>query len=599
MPTRKRKKPPKIRKKILKKKTFKKKTFKKKTLKKKFLKKKTLVKKYKMRGGKLVIPDDIPIQVVLENYKDNEKALELKNIDSKYNTVRAYIEPTNENTKNLVAELKNNEVNKTATIIEVGQGNKSFAMVRINYGPFYVASKHIINGNELYNIDGHPTVRVYDGNLDDSAIEYIGITPVVIDHLYSIKNNCPINIIERKGFGENSLTKIDLIVWVSIDHLHDPTIRDQQAPPGPPGRSPPRRCFGAERRALRQTQPLTPSLPHSSSGFSGPFPSPGPSTNIASSSTDMLIPSNTIQTNINNLFECYNFTHDPTKRNGQPPEWSKDANIVMELGNRCNVYYNIQDNIHDIEKLVREREPVNIAMVQYYNKDLLQKYFNYEEGYYKKIPVSKSCPPFKPNILVYTPTYLNQYGGPIYHILNVIGLAFDDKRQEDYQILIKHNDQYKISICKEFYMLLFQNIYNVAMKLKMENIVMCYVGCGAFSAKYPGPGDILQDIWLPAFTAIFDQNVSKKLTIYTMGGESMGNPLTNSRNIKDIGLFPRCVNKIGNNEKTLYINAWDCWSVPGNGNAGDDSLDGYIGRVSNIGVLGTSLTNPFLNYIAL
>ena len=43
-------------------------------------------------------------------------------------------------------------------------------------------------------------------------------------------------------------------------------------------------------------------------------------------------------------------------------------------------------------------------------------------------------------------------------------------------------------------------------------------------------------------------------------------------------------------------------SVPGNGNNNDNSLDGFIGRVSAIGVLGTGLTNPFIeskarNYI--
>ena len=33
-------------------------------------------------------------------------------------------------------------------------------------------------------------------------------------------------------------------------------------------------------------------------------------------------------------------------------------------------------------------------------------------------------------------------------------------------------------------------------------------------------------------------------------------------------------------------------SVPGNGNFSDNSLDGYIGRFTSVGVLGTGLTNP-------
>ena len=45
---------------------------------------------------------------------------------------------------------------------------------------------------------------------------------------------------------------------------------------------------------------------------------------------------------------------------------------------------------------------------------------------------------------------------------------------------------------------------------------------------------------------------------------------------------------------TLYINAWDPWSIIGNGNAGDTSLDGYWGRNSNMSVLGWSMTNSKL-----
>ena len=49
-------------------------------------------------------------------------------------------------------------------------------------------------------------------------------------------------------------------------------------------------------------------------------------------------------------------------------------------------------------------------------------------------------------------------------------------------------------------------------------------------------------------------------------------------------------------EHTLYVNAWDPWSLIGNGNGRDSSLDGYWGRCSNMAVLGWSHTNPFINY---
>ena len=45
---------------------------------------------------------------------------------------------------------------------------------------------------------------------------------------------------------------------------------------------------------------------------------------------------------------------------------------------------------------------------------------------------------------------------------------------------------------------------------------------------------------------------------------------------------------------TLFINAWDPWSIIGNGNDADNSLDGFWGRNSNLSVLGWSETNPYL-----
>lgn len=50
-------------------------------------------------------------------------------------------------------------------------------------------------------------------------------------------------------------------------------------------------------------------------------------------------------------------------------------------------------------------------------------------------------------------------------------------------------------------------------------------------------------------------------------------------------------------ENTLYVNAWDPWSIIGNGNGGDRSLDGCWGRCSNMSVLGWSVTNPTIQYI--
>ncbi len=56
-------------------------------------------------------------------------------------------------------------------------------------------------------------------------------------------------------------------------------------------------------------------------------------------------------------------------------------------------------------------------------------------------------------------------------------------------------------------------------------------------------------------------------------------------------MFPGCVNK---HPDALFVNAWDPHSLPGNGNAGDISLDGYVGRSSAVHLYGWGVSNPYL-----
>ena len=46
----------------------------------------------------------------------------------------------------------------------------------------------------------------------------------------------------------------------------------------------------------------------------------------------------------------------------------------------------------------------------------------------------------------------------------------------------------------------------------------------------------------------------------------------------------------------MYVNAWDPWTIIGNGNENDNSLDGYWGKSTNMSVLGWFLTNPEMTF---
>ena len=49
-------------------------------------------------------------------------------------------------------------------------------------------------------------------------------------------------------------------------------------------------------------------------------------------------------------------------------------------------------------------------------------------------------------------------------------------------------------------------------------------------------------------------------------------------------------------QPTRYVNAWDPWSMVGNGNESDQSLDGYWGRSTAMAVICWPLSNPHMQF---
>ena len=142
------------------------------------------------------------------------------------------------------------------------------------------------------------------------------------------------------------------------------------------------------------------------------------------------------------------------------------------LMSSCKVFYHKIDNLQDVKRLVREREPVNIAMDRIYDEDQLYKNFHFRKGYYRICPVSeKDITP--PNFLVYTPSIVLRFD-KIVHILNAVGLAFDSTKQRDYKLyrnLSKNplgSDAVHVLHAKRFYRRLFSLIFEAALYLKKK-----------------------------------------------------------------------------------------------------------------------------------
>jgi hypothetical protein len=233
-----------------------------------------------------------------------------------------------------------------------------------------------------------------------------------------------------------------------------------------------------------------------------------------------------------------------------------------------------------------QREPVNIAMKRYYDKTRLKNHFGWDTGYYGKFFKKRDGEELAPNIAIYCPTLVkleNEFKRV--HIINAIGYAFDSKQQPDFQYFQRqrdiHGSQKSASKLYDRYERVFAKIYRCARDIGADSVVMSLVGGGVFSELWPG---LLDKIWWPALERVWEDN--QEIRLLFMGPEDSGLP-------NNIGLFPQNLRHPDIDlQKTLFVNAWDPWSIAGNGNAMDNSLDGHMGRHSMIAVL----TWPFTNF---
>lgn len=244
-----------------------------------------------------------------------------------------------------------------------------------------------------------------------------------------------------------------------------------------------------------------------------------------------------------------------------------------------------------IQRLVTEREPVNIGMRRFFNESVMNKTFGYNVSYYKRFyNVTNNI---APNIGVYTlaPVSLNGKQQDV-HFYHAIGYAFDSEAQPDYKVLSTVNS----SIMIQKYINLFKCMFECARHLGLTRIIMPIIGGGSFSALYRDGRDAFQtDIFIPALMSCIE-NYPDIIIAYTTCDKNCPAALyLKNKKIKYVGKFPIFLNNDWfDNKTTLVGNAWDCHSILGNGNKGDNSMDGWVGRFSAIQFFGLGITNPYL-----
>ena len=343
-------------------------------------------------------------------------------------------------------------------------------------------------------------------------------------------------------------------------------------------------------------------------------------------------------TNATTLREIYK-----TERN-KFPKWVLDTDRWTGGGGANNnnklhkfketiVVYDDDDNLAQVKELVEQREPVNIAMGRDFNGNVLETEFGWETGAYRNSTKDK----LYPNIGIYcharviitddsitrdsNDNFLFEHKNKEIdvHVMNLVGYAFDSIEQPDYKYFMKNYgptgkfvitdttnmDNFKKDLIERYRKIWLKACYMCKYK-GLTNLFIYGVGNNNFAslldnnilspANYTTREGIFHDrIFLPAFGFNTTTPEGSPKQFCEVNGITVENAEVFVKFKRESSipliLFDHKKNDL---KTTLFINAWDPWSIIGNGNFDDNSLDGFWGRSSNLSVLGWPMTNPEL-----
>ena len=243
-----------------------------------------------------------------------------------------------------------------------------------------------------------------------------------------------------------------------------------------------------------------------------------------------------------------------------------------------------------VKELAWKREPVNIAMKRGYDKKLLHKHFGYSQAPYRGADKS-------PNIAVFTRTPFWSYGGKEYQVdvIHSIGAALDSTAQPDYKAFYA-NGSLDVPKLQEFYREVYTLMFEAALivqkrrKRKMELQLVGLIGSSAFWHLPERDGFSYDDLITPIVRDIM-QGYAPKIKSSILRYVHNHKPGINTFQDMQHGTITQ--SKL---DDKILTNAWDCWSMLGNGNEYDQSLDGYWGRASCIAFLGWPRSNPHMKF---
>ena len=208
-------------------------------------------------------------------------------------------------------------------------------------------------------------------------------------------------------------------------------------------------------------------------------------------------------------------------------------------------------------------------------------------------------------------SYLNEDG---VHVLSLVGSGFDAWQQPDYQYYFdKTTQDIRTDRIEEFYrerQISYMIAISCAHDNQLDRIEFVPVGAGAFSGLLPRNRviEVLEKAWYSDEVQSYKKSLesSSGNEIVAARAVSVSPPFTHNNGLgPGIPSFYEESSWTGEGHgkdwkdainRTLFINAWDPWSLVGNGNEYDHSVDGMYGRQSALALLCWPITNPHIQY---
>ena len=292
-----------------------------------------------------------------------------------------------------------------------------------------------------------------------------------------------------------------------------------------------------------------------------------------------------------------------------------------------------------LDLVLQRREPTNIENEPgYFNITNLAEGFGYAESGYKtafKLAKQQQLPPNfallcktrvqSPEVETFM-QFTKKYKKCYINVVNSIGFAFDAKSQPDYIYFVQGKRMHEFdSNLKNMFRVMFAAYVESGCKM----LVLAQIGAGAFSSLFPGcshddPTEYLTKHYYPCLEIVWRElkiaptiilmNENPKLPSIHMLKLACPNatilqcekfPAVVTQHVrldkitKEISLH-KYTDSRPDTYRTdchelsdaLFVNAWDPHSVVGNGNYNDYSLDGFIGRYTDMAPMSFQPTNP-------